>query len=316
MLAKLFNNISIQSLVRAMFFVMLMILSAWLLVPVPLVELSLLAWDVGFSAVLFKSLLAVDLVVFSWYFNSRINKVGFLKNDYQLIPVLGLMLTPVLFQVADPELLLLLPLGLFILIRLFELVETINPSYILFDSGVLVALMTIIAPECSFFLLLIWIATLNFGHLTVRTFLMPVIGISAILFMLFTLLYWIFGLNAFELYISNFQHLKPGYHPGGFEYWWEFIPVVLLALPAFLETVQVYGKASVKKRQIFTFLIVLMLASAAAGFFMRKHAIGWVWVLMPLAIFFVNLLHYQRKNWHKNLVYGFLMLALFLSLLF
>lgn len=316
MLAKLFNNISIQSLIRALLFSVMVLIAAWIIPETGRATLHILAWHWEVSETLHNVILALLLIGISWRLNSRINDIGFLKNDYQLMPVLMLLFTPVLFENGSMELILVLPLGIFLATRLFQLVQTVDPSFILFDSGVLLALMTLLVPESIFFLLIIWIATLNFGHLSVRTFLMPHIGMAGVYFMLFTLLYWIFDINVLPIFWEGFMSLRPAFELNDFTGFWVYLPLLLVALPAFLETSQVYGKASVKKRQIFTFLTLYFLVALLAGLLIQSKADAWIWLLLPLAIFVVNLLHYLRKNWHKNIVYLLLILFLFLSLFF
>lgn len=316
MLAKLFNNISIQSLIRALLFSVLVLVAAWSMADPGQASLQILAWEWPVSEVLYKLILSLLLVGISWRLNSRINDIGFLKNDYQLMPVLMLLFTPILFENGSMELILVLPLGIFLATRLYQLVQTVDPSFILFDSGVLLALMTLLVPESIFFLLIIWIATLNFGHLSVRTFLMPHIGMAGVYFMLFTLLYWIFDINVLPIFWEGFMSLRPAFELNDFTGFWVYLPLLLVALPSFLETSQVYGKASVKKRQIFTFLTLYFLVALLAGLLIQSKADAWIWLLLPLAIFVVNLLHYLRKNWYKNIVYLLLILFLFFSLLF
>ncbi len=316
MLAKLFNNISIQSLIRALIFALLVLIAAWLMADINEVALSILVWEWPLSSILIKILLSASLVASVVWLNSRINDSGFLKNDYQLIPVLMLILTPVVFTMDHLDLMILLPLGAVFHTRLFQLAETSEPSFILFDTGVLVALMTLLAPETAFFLVIVWVATLNFGHLTVRTFLMPLIGISATCFMLFTVLYWVFDVNVLKDYLLGFVGMTGSFNLEGFRGIWVYTPLVAVALPALLETTHVYGKANVRKRQIFTFLTTYFLLTAAAGFFVTQKANVWIWLLIPLAIFTVNLLHYTRKDWKKNIVFVLLMLFLALSFLF
>lgn len=316
MLAKLFDNISIQSLIRAIIFGVIVLLGAWLLAGVKAVTLDVLMWEWQLSAILLKLLLSGSMLASAIWLNSRINTSGFLKNDYQLIPVLMLVLTPVLFQLDQLSFLFLLPIGAVFHTRLFQLAEASDPSFILFDSGVLVALMSLLAPEAAFLLIMVWVATLNFGHLSFRTFLMPVIGVSAACFMLFTVLYWVFGLNVLADYVGSFRGMLGMPDWGFVSNNWVFVPLILIALPAFLETAQVYGKANVRKRQVFTFLTVYFIMALVAGLFVQQKAHIWTWLLIPFAIFTVNLIHYTRKGWRKNIIFLLLMLFYGLSFFF
>lgn len=310
MLAKLFNNISIQSLIRALLFSVLMLSLGWFFMDINQNPLQLLAWQWHVPVLMAKSLLSVVLIASCWWFNSKINDLGFLKEDYQLIPVMMLLLVPIFFKATQPELLLVLPLGILLHIRIFQLIEATDPSFILFDSGVLISLMALFLPQSLFLLLILWLAVLNFGHLTVRTFLMPAIGVLATFFMVFTVLYWIFDFNAMEVFfdrlMTSFTLLEWPY----LEDIGIYSPLLLLALPAILETAQIYGKASVKKRQIFTFLTTTFLIILLMGLFVKNKGAVWIWLTLPYAIFTTNLIHYIKKAWLRDMVY--LVLIVFL----
>ncbi len=316
MLAKLFNNISIQSLIRAGLFVFILLLFAAFFSPTRVANLAVLDWEFSFSQVYLQALIVLCLPIVFWLFNHRVNTIGFLKLDYQLLVVLCLLIGPLLMQINNAGYVITFVLGMFLLMRLFEMVSTIDPAYILFDAGVFVAIMSLLVPETTFLLLIIWLATLTFGQLNIKTLLMPLLAIIAVYFMVFTILYWLFQYNAFEALIQNYQNMTFGFDVSITENGWVLTPLVIVAFMALAETMQVYGKANVKKRQIFTFLLTFFLLSAVAGFTMGQSDLRKIWPLIPMAFFTVNLIHYQRKEWLKTSVYGLLLLFFILVLVF
>lgn len=312
MLAKLFNNISIQSLVRALLFSLLCLGLLLSFGGYHAGHLQILSWEWVVPAQVFAILFIGVNLFTAWWFNSVVNLLGFLKNDFQLLPVYILVLAPLLAMSHSVELLLILPLGVFLMLRLLNLMQSVDPSYILYDTGVVCALMILLAPGSLIFLLIIWLAALNFGHLNFRTFLMPIIGMTAIYFMLFTILYWIFHFDGITYLLADFKSVIPVFHYDDFHKAWVYIPLVIVAIPAFLETAQTYGKASVLKRQVFTFLTLFFLIMAVAGAFVQNGVQIWMWLAVPLSVFVVNRLHYQRKNWQKDISY--LLLLIFLAM--
>lgn len=316
MLATLFNNISIPSLARALIFTVLCaVLSAWwAVVPQEGLRLAVLHMDV--APWLYTLLLALLPVAVGYGLNSGINASGYLKQSYQFLPVYA-MLTLGLFIVAEGsvELLIALPLGALLVYRLIVLVKSINPSYILFDTGVLTGIMALLVPETAFFLILIWLATFNFGHGGFRTMLMPIMGVGAVYFIVFALLYWMAGFNGIEYLMHRYSEMQLGFHLKDTQHALVYIPLILLIIPALLETAQIYGKASVQKRQLFTFLVEASLLIVIAGTFVENSPNLWVWLSIPLAILVVNLINYRKKRWQKDLVYVMLIAFLALSLL-
>ena len=316
MLAKLFNNISIPSLARAIFFsALLAILSVLWISPVReslevgLFNGEMLPWA-------YKSCIAVLAVLVAFGLNSGINSIGFLKQDYQFIVVYTLLVLGMLITgVGSIELILSLPLGALMLYRLLQLVETIEPSYILFDSGVLLALMSLLVPESVFLLLIIWVATFNFGHGGVRTFLMPLMGAAGLYFMAFTFLYWLTDINLLGFMMDRFTSLEFGFHLKDTRNSIVYLPFLIVCIPALLETAQIYGKANVKKRQVFTFLMVISVLIILAGTFVKNSPNLWIWLSIPMSALLVNLIHYRKKNWQKDIFYLLMICFLALSVL-
>lgn len=316
MLAKLFNNISIPSLARAIFFSALFaILSVLWISPagdslvMAISDGEILPWG-------YKLCMVLSVVLVAFGLNTGINIIGFLKQDYQFLVVYTLLVLGMLITGGGSiELILSLSLGALMFYRLLQLVETIDPSYILFDSGVLLALSTLLIPESAFLLLIIWLATFNFGHGGVRTFLMPLMGAAGLYFMVFTFLYWLTDINLLDFMVDRFASLQFGFHLKNTRNAIVYIPFLIVCIPALLETAQIYGKANVKKRQVFTLLMVISVLIILAGTFVKNSPNLWIWLSIPMSALVVNLIHYRKKNWQKDIFYLLLISFLALSIL-
>lgn len=317
MLAKLFNNISIPSLGRALVASILAAVLAVIWLPAGQSQLLIHFFDLEVSLLWFRILTVIITVGVAFGINSGINAIGFLKSDYQFIPVFTLLILPMLTSGGgNIELLLALPLGAFIVLRLLMLVSTIDPSYILFDSGVALGVISLLVPEMSFLILVIWLAIFNFGHAGVRTFLMPLMGAAAIYFMSFTVIYWLADINGIDFMIDRFRDINMGFHFRDIEKFWVYIPLLMTAIPALFETAQIYGKASVQKRQIFTFFLAVSGLLILAGTYVEHSFYLWIWLSIPFASLIVNLIHYRKKSWQKDIHYVLLIIFLALSILF
>lgn len=308
MLSKLFEDISLASLVRAWVFSLGLAAMLLLLPGVgPSAELS---WP--YSTWWYWTLLIVAGVVGAWWLNASFLALGFVKRDYQLIPLLSLLLWPCLMAFPDWELLLCWPLGILVILRLLSLSVAPDYSYVLFDAGNLIGLMSIFVPESLILLPVCWLAMLSFGQLFLRGLLMPVVGILAVWFMAFAL-FFAWGEQSFVSFmLEGFSTIELFWRPQAMAEYWRFIPLLVLLLPALLEITQVYAKADVQKRQTFVFFLLAALVFFLGGGFLADPQRVWLWLNIPLGLFVLNLVHYLRKPWWRDISYLLLLLYVFL----
>lgn len=315
MLARLFSNISVQSLIRAILFsLILAALSAlhWSAFNTTW-QLPHLLWT--FHPALLYTILLIGLPLSAWFFNAATNALGFLKNDYQFIAIFSLLWLSFFLLAPSFRQIILMPLGIWLIIRLLSLVQKVDPSQVLFDTGVICGIMTLIAPSSLFFLLVIWIATLNYGHMRFRTFLMPVVGMLALWFMIFSVLYFFSSTSFTEIIKLRFDELINEMGIIHFTQWHVLLPASVSVIFALFETTQVYGKASVLKRQTYTFLTLFLILSILLAIITRTGYLILSWTAIPLGCFLVNLVHYSRKRWQKEMVYVLLLASFLLVLL-
>ncbi len=317
MLAKLFNNISVASLVRAVAFSIFILVGMALLSPHETYFFRFSIYHFSVNPLVFQMVLALIVLLCAWWLNSSINSLGFLKNDYQLLPVFTLLVTSISFISNSLELILILPLGLLLVLRLLSISHTAADSYALFDVGTIIGVMFLLVPETLLFLPVSWIAIWSFGRVYFRALLMPVVGMAAIWFMGYTVVFWLTSVSAGDLLSGIFSQIEVGFHPDGYsKTWWRFIPLVIVTAAAIVEMFQVYGKASVYKRQCFTFLLYFFLLFLIIGAFIPFHSRIWIWLSIPLAVLIVNLIHYLRKQWMKDIIYVLLIINLLLLFFF
>ena len=133
--------------------------------------------------------------------------------------------------------------------------------------------------------------------------------------MLFTILFLMVDYNALDHIVDHFSKISFGLSESRMTIW-AIVPVIMVGLPSAAQTVQVFGKANVKKRQLFTFLIFFLILSLVSAIFINGSVLLQVWPLLSLSVFIVNLVHYIRKQWLKDMVYLLLFVALLLGTLF
>jgi hypothetical protein len=155
-----------------------------------------------------------------------------------------------------------------------------------------------------------------FRTIAFRVLLMPLVGLIAIWFMIFSVMYFVSGDNLIQYLQALLNELQWEFAlPAiGFNAW-AIIPLGLVILPAALEMLQLYAKANVFKKQVFNFLILFVLVLLTSAFFV-KHALHMLaWLSIPFSIWVANLVIYLRKGWKKDLAYLCVFLFWLISLL-
>ncbi|MDZ7845474.1 MAG: DUF6427 family protein [Owenweeksia sp.] len=192
-------------------------------------------------------------------------------------------------------------------------------GYVLFDVGCLIAIMMLIRPEALIFLLIGWLGVLSFGRLFFRALLMPLVGLVAIWFMLFSISFGLGDAGMVEQVALSFTEVPLNLAVGQglvFKGWGHLVPLAVVLLPALFHLPRVFNRANVLKRQVYTFLIFTALVLLVTGSLVENYRALWIWLLIPLAVFLVNFIQDQQKKWRKDVIYLLLLLYLGLSLFF
>lgn len=304
MLAKLFGNISLAALVRALVVALISVVVALFLKPTGAGEFHLAAESFTVPAAAYIVAFILVVVICGLWLNNAFNDLEVLKGNYHVMPLFAWMVIPFACG-ASLDLLMCLPLVLLMLLRLISLAGTTRLDYVLFDTGVLTGIMVLLVPEAIVFILLAWLAILVFRTLFFRALLMPVVGLVAIWFMIFTVMYFISGNSLFVLLNDLLDELQWHFAlPDLSINPWALIPLGLVLLPAGLELLQLYAKANVFKKQVFNFLIFFVLLVFVASFFVKNSVYLISWLCLPLSIWVANLVIYTKKGWRKDLVYA------------
>lgn len=303
MLAKLFDDIGIASLIRSLLMSLVLTLLLYFSSGPATVTAGFLhyTWSLpGFWAVIIAAPL---ILLSSLWFNSAINAIPLLKRDYQLSFVAAALLIPVLITQGSLPLILLLPLVTLFFTKQLALGENPEVSYLLFDTGTIIGLMLFFEPLSWIFLIGLWLGLVNYGHFGLKQILMPVLGVLAVWFLACSVVYWTQGSSEMTAALQTLMILPAGDLPSWSENLWRVLPVAILLLPAVLELMNTYGKAKVLQRQSFGFLMLLLVLLMIAGAVFFSPSGLWLWMAFPVAVLVVNLINALKKTWLKDLAY-------------
>ena len=312
MLAKLFNDISIASLIRSAGVVILLFVLVFLLAAPEQASLQLLQYHWEFSAI-WLLIPGIPVYTFSvWWFNSTVNGVQLLKGDYQVMLVTGLLLLPALISMGSLNLMLLLPLTVLFLQKQFALGHQEDISYAQFDTGTIVGLMLILQPLSVVFLLINWLALMNYGRFGLKESLMPLTGALAVWFLVCSLIYFVAGGDTTLEALRSLLVISLGNFSGWQQKTPRLIPLILLMLPGFFELLKLFGKIKVLQRQGFTLLLLSLAVILLAGTVFYNPQGLWLWMALPAGVILVNLIQSIRRPWLKDVVYLLLLTYVFL----
>lgn len=314
MLAKLFDDISIASLIRSLGLAIVLFLLVFLVSGQELTHLSILNyhWELPgyWHAIIALPLLSLSVV----WFNTNLIAIPLFKNDYQPAIITAILLIPVLVTQASLNIVLLMPLMVLLLLKLFSLAESPSISYLLFDSGSIIGLMLFLEPLSITMMLVVWLSLINYGRFGLKQILMPFIGLLAIWFLGSAIIYWLGGTKEVSLVYQGLVDLPFGSLPSWQDNLWRILPVAILFVPAMFQLLNVLSKAKVLQRQSFGMMLVFFTVILLTGALFYQPAGLWIWLAFPVATMIVNLVLKLNKAWMKDLVYLLLLsyLALFL----
>ncbi len=313
MLARLFNNLSVQSLAASLIVSFLLIGVGVFFNDFHYTTMKLPGFTIQVAPVIFQYSSLILIPVFSAWFNSVLISNGHLKGSHYLVPILSVCIYLFAAYSNQPAMLLATPLIIVIFQHFFAMIKaTAGVLHILFNISFLAGLLSFYFPPALIFILLCWAAALLFGHFNLRTFLVPVIGLFAFYFLVFSL-YFFFTPFSF---IEEFWNLLSLYSWRGFDWdWnslWPFGFLLLVMLMAIAEYAKALNYAKIQKRQFLNFNMVLIVLGCLLAIIWKGPWASMIITAFGVSVFLSNLVQYVSRWWLKDLVY----LSLILTFLF
>lgn len=249
------------------------------------------------------------LVLF-FLFNFVISKNKLTRdNSYAfLLFVIGLGFLEIV-QVAYTTVLIYLLLFLF-LRRVYSLRRVKSVYQKLFDSGLWLGILFIFSPAYLLYLVLLYTAVFLFVKITVRTVLIPILGLITPVILYFTYLFWNDNLTTFyqlfevvliidiDFYLTNYYGL--------------FLMLFMMfsAISIIVRTTKILSVSNKFKRSWVLLLVHLAIAILFVFFVKNKNGSELISFLIPASIIIANWLQFVEKKIIINIV---LMLFFLLS---
>ena len=204
---------------------------------------------------------------------------------------------------------------LFVMNKLMLCFQQERPYGLLFDSGFLIGLATVINPICIFFFILTYVAVVVYSTINWRNFLIPIIG-------LFTpfLFAWTYGFYFDSLPdLSDYYFSYIQWSPPSIEYSLSFLIwstlVLLLFFFAIRELAQWLTMKSLRSRKAFYVFFAYSICAFISFFFVPD---SWNYLLLfslPFTMLTANyFLFIEKRWWYESLFILILISTVYLQL--
>lgn len=315
MLTRLFDSIRLQSLIAALFIMVLLSGSIVLVVEHHYTTLYLPGLEVAISPFLFKIFLVLVMPACALWFNALLNRIGAFELDYHPSVLWAAQVPVIAFLSSRPSLLIAMPLIMLAFQRILTLADKKSSLNVLFDIGNIAALASIIYPQAIMLVLFSWLAALVFGQIELRSFIASILGLFAIYFMLFSIFYFLTDVDFIEFMGSRFGELIISFEKVELLLLGVYVPIVIAVLLAIPDFLAVLNKAKVLKRQSMLFFAMTLVLSLLIGVAINTKAEIFVLAAPPIIVLEANLLRSLKRWWLKDLFY-LLVLSSFIIAIF
>ncbi|HAD97713.1 MAG TPA: hypothetical protein DCG19_09930 [Cryomorphaceae bacterium] len=313
MLARLFNNLTVQSLASALLMSFMVVGVASFLHLYTPAELFIGGWSVTISPFVFRLSVTLLIPLYSTWFNGLLIRQGFLKGHHYMIPILSIVLW--LFGCYEnyPSVLLILPLLILLIGQVLSLITAgSGVLQIIFNIGFLTGIGSVFFPPILVFLVVCWVSVILFGHFNLRSVIIPVVGLAAFYFLMYTGYFFFTDQSFKEVLWEMLIQYRLSTLDLDIMAIWPYFFLTIAVLMSLLEYIKALNHAKIQKRQFLNFNAALLVLGLALFIPIQSPWAGEIIMAFPVAVFLSNLVQYVNKWWMKDLVY----LSLIVTLVF
>ena len=250
------------------------------------------------------------LMAMGW--NNALNERGVFKNS-TIIPAFLFIILSSVFSLSSFWICSFILL--FVINKFMLCFQKERPYGLLFDSGFLIGLATVINPICIFFFILTYVAIVVYSTINWRNFLIPIIG-------LFTpfLFVWLYGFYFDSLPIlTDYYFASIKWSPPNIEYSlpllvWSTL-LLLLFLFAIRELAQWLTMKSLRSRKAFYVFFSYSICTFIGFFFVQDSWNYLLFFTLPFTVLTANyFIFIQKRWWYESLFILILISTVYLQL--
>ena len=250
------------------------------------------------------------LMAMGW--NNALNERGVFKNS-TIIPAFLFIILSSVFSLSSFWICSFVLL--FVINKFMLCFQKERPYSLLFDSGFLIGLATVINPICIFFFILTFVAIVVYSTINWRNFLIPIIG-------LFTpfLFVWLYGFYFDSLpIITDYYFASIKWSPPNIEYSlsllvWSTL-LLLLFLFAIRELAQWLTMKSLRSRKAFYVFFSYSICTFIGFFFVKDSWNYLLFFTLPFTVLTANyFIFIEKRWWYESLFILILISTVYLQL--
>lgn len=300
MIAKLFDHISVQSLVYALLLSLLVLASAFWLpqnevvfnwLGKPLRIAPALSWPLALLTTLFAGII----------FNEINNRQMLFIGNYHILPVFCcLALSLFAGNQAIKASISLLALLVFVL-KTYQLIYQKDSKYHFFESGMLAGLLSFWYIDFLLLLPISWGVGLILGKLSPRGLAANITGAVALIYFPVAI-GGLVGANLWELWLHNWTELQFGFSYGLFKEW-AALPLMLVLFLIFVQLPSVNSKGNNMQRQAAGLWYIMLVLSMIAYLLFANKMFYLALLIFPLARLTALFITNTKNRWLRNGMY-------------
>ena len=250
------------------------------------------------------------LMAMGW--NNALSERGVFKNATIIPAFLFIILTSV-FSLSSFWICTFILL--FVMNKLMLCFQQERPYGLLFDSGFLIGLATVINPICIFFFMLTYVAVMVYSTINWRNFLIPIIGLFTPLLFIWTYGFYFDSLpDLSDYYFSYIQWSLPTIEYSLAFLIWSTL-ILLLFFFAIRELAQWLTMKSLRSRKSFYVFFAYSICAFVGFFFVQD---SWNYLLLfslPFTVLTANyFLFIEKRWWYESLFILILISTVYLQL--
>lgn len=197
------------------------------------------------------------------------------------------------------------------LFRLFGMYKTADAKMVTYDTGMLVALGTLIYLPFIYMFLVIWAALIVFRPFNWREWAAAVVGFATIFFFLAVIYYLNDKLAVFSSIWAPLGTAFPSHiHINSYNYL-VLVPVVIIGVFCFLKTSEIFFRSYVQTRKSFQLLLTMVVITGLSFYVKARFQLDhFMLCTAPLAVFFAYYFLYSGRRWFYESIFLLLVISI------
>ena len=252
--------------------------------------------DINFSDLYQFLLISPLFLILFFFFNFVISKNRLTKdNSYAfLLFVIGLGF---LESLVIEYLIVIEYILLFLFLRRAYSLRALKSVYQkLFDSGFWLGILFLFSPFHLFYLLLLYAAVLLFVKVTIRTMLIPILGLLVPVFLCFTYLFWIDDLASFYQLFNIVFELDLSFYFTNYYKLFLSLFIIFILVSVVVRTGKIISVSNKFKRSWLLLIGHFLISILIVSFIESKNGSELIAFLIPSTIIIANWIQFIEKK--------------------